>query len=50
MRKKRGQVVVISLGVDRAIIVQELSDGIHLRLTDRETGEKLAKQAGGLPI
>lgn len=30
--------------------VQELPDGIHLRLVDEETAHRLARENGGLPI
>ena len=33
-----------------AIVVRELSDGIHLGLVDEATGEQLAREEGGLPI
>lgn len=32
-----------------AIVVQELHDGLHLRLVDSETAEQLAREHGGLP-
>lgn len=35
---------------DTAVTVQELPDGIHLRIVDMETGRRLAREAGGLPV
>lgn len=32
-----------------AVTVQELDDGIHLRIVDAETAERLARKEGGLP-
>lgn len=32
-----------------SITMQELGDGIHLRIVDRVTAEKLARENGGLP-
>lgn len=31
------------------IVVQELHDGLHLRIVDEVTAEKLAREHGGLP-
>ncbi len=33
-----------------AIAVQELSDGIHIRLIDGADAERLARKEGGLPV
>lgn len=35
---------------DLNITVQELPDGIHLRIVDRAEAERLARKEGGLPI
>lgn len=32
-----------------AIVIQELHDGLHLRMVDSEQAEQIARQAGGLP-
>jgi hypothetical protein len=40
---------VLALGVDKAVTVQELSDGLHVRIISLSEGEKLAKIHGGLP-
>lgn len=40
---------VISFGGGRAITVQELDDGIHLRIVDERTADRLAREHGGLP-
>lgn len=34
---------------DAFITVEELHDGIHLRMVDRKTAERLARENGGLP-
>jgi len=53
---KAGGHVVISMAdlksmpVGSTITVQELDDGIHLRIVDRATAERLARKEGGLPI
>ena len=31
------------------VVIQELRDGVHLRLVDSETGHRLAREHGGLP-
>lgn len=33
-----------------AITVQELDDGIHLRIVDMATAERLSREHGGLPV
>lgn len=38
-----------SLQPGTCITVQELHDGIHLRLVDITTAEQMARQQGGLP-
>jgi len=40
---------VMALGMDKAVTVQELSDGIHVRIVSLAEAEKLARQHGGLP-
>ncbi|MET3652503.1 hypothetical protein [Dyella japonica] len=52
---KQGGHVVISMQDIRStpeglfLTVQELNDGIHLRLVDEQTAERLARKEGGLP-
>lgn len=52
---KQGGHAVISLGDIAAmqpglfLTIQELDDGIHLRLVDEQTAERLARKEGGLP-
>lgn len=42
---------VMRLGDDcNAVTIQELEDGIHLRLVSMEEGERLARKEGGLPV
>ncbi len=33
-----------------AVTIQELPDGIHIRLVSMEEGERLARKEGGLPV
>lgn len=40
---------IASMGGAKAVTAQELSDGLHFRLVDYVTGEKLARMEGGLP-
>jgi hypothetical protein len=52
---KQGGHVVISLHDIQStpaglfLAVQELDDGIHLRLVDEQTAERLARKEGGMP-
>lgn len=42
---------VMKLGDDcNAVTIQELDDGIHLRLVSMEEGNRLARKEGGLPV
>lgn len=53
--QKNGGHVVLSLNDVQSfpqggcITIQELDDGIHLRIVDARTGEALARKEGGLP-
>lgn len=54
VQKAGGHVVIstsdiIDLPEDSAIVVQELHDGIHLRIVDGATARALAIAEGGLP-
>ena len=40
---------ILNMQEGTAITIQELPDGIHLRLVDGETAQRLAKKEGGLP-
>lgn len=40
---------LIDMPQDAFIAVQELHDGIHLRMVDRRTAESFARANGGLP-
>lgn len=39
-----------NIGLESAIAVQELPDGIHIRLVDEKTALRLAREEGGLPV
>ncbi len=40
---------IAKMAKDICIAVQELPDGLHLRIIGREEGERLARKEGGLP-
>jgi acyl CoA:acetate/3-ketoacid CoA transferase beta subunit len=53
--KQGGHAVITMADVQRMrsgmfLTVQELHDGIHLRLVDEATAEQLARKEGGLPL
>lgn len=54
--KAGGHVVITSEDIssfapgELNITVQELPDGIHLRIVGREEAERLARKEGGLPL
>lgn len=50
--KAGGHAVISSVDVREMtgfIAVQELHDGLHLRVVDEETAKRLARENGGLP-
>jgi hypothetical protein len=40
---------LVRAGAGRAIVVQELADGLHLRMVDQAEADRLAREHGGRP-
>lgn len=54
VQKSGGHVVlttsdILAFPQDGCITIQELDDGIHIRVVDARTGAELARKEGGLP-